>query len=477
MRLGKTKSVTSLILAILMVATLVNVPAFTLKVKADPGDTFSDAGIKYKVVAADKVEVIEGGDYSGIVTIPAKVNSSGKEYDVIGIGVSAFRQETALTKVNIPDSVTYIGYDAFTESGLQEIEIPDSVTSIGTFAFYCITSLTKVKYSSNLTIIPKKAFGGCSNLTEITNIGGVTSIGEQAFSDCTKLTSISLPDGVKTIEYYAFGDCSSLKNINMPADLEEIGDGAFKNCNDSDFCKDIVFPDKLKTIGEQAFYDCKYVENLTIPASVTSIGEKAFGCDDTTNPCRYRSITFEGVNPPTMGSNVFPSLYYYGFPTVTVPEVAKEQYEELLESYSGITVVGDPSLNPKKEDPKAEDNDDKSSNVKKSEKKEDEGTTSSEPSCAEVIEQTEMQIRTVSDRIKRGELKGPQTIYLDKGKALPRSTIKLLEANKNITLDFKYRYNGRNYHAEVNGKKHTLPDNVQVAGPYYIYQYYGVDVH
>lgn len=56
-------------------------------------------------------------EYSGAVTIPAKVTYSGKTY-----------------------SVTSIGYAAFAScSGLKSVEIPNSITSIGNYAFYeCI---------------------------------------------------------------------------------------------------------------------------------------------------------------------------------------------------------------------------------------------------------------------------------------------------------------------------------------------------
>ncbi|MGM9854187.1 MAG: leucine-rich repeat protein [Muribaculaceae bacterium] len=45
-----------------------------------------------------------------------------------------------MTSVEIPNSVTEIGYDVFSGcSGLTSVEIPNSVTSIGSYAFYkCI---------------------------------------------------------------------------------------------------------------------------------------------------------------------------------------------------------------------------------------------------------------------------------------------------------------------------------------------------
>jgi hypothetical protein len=49
------------------------------------------------------------GPCCGAVTIPTNING----LTVIGIGVQAFPSDTGLTSVTIPDSVTYIGDEAF----------------------------------------------------------------------------------------------------------------------------------------------------------------------------------------------------------------------------------------------------------------------------------------------------------------------------------------------------------------------------
>ena len=54
-------------------------------------------------------------EYSGAVTIPAKVTYSGKTYSVTSIGYSAFSGCRGLTSVEIPNSVTEIYNNAFYE--------------------------------------------------------------------------------------------------------------------------------------------------------------------------------------------------------------------------------------------------------------------------------------------------------------------------------------------------------------------------
>lgn len=100
--------------------------------------------------------------------------------------------------VNIPNTITSIGSDAFLNCiSLTSITIPDSVTSIGAFAFDSCISLTSI-------IIPNS----------------VTSIGNYAFEDCTELTSITIPSNVTSIGNSAFFGCSSLTEINYLDTME-----------------------------------------------------------------------------------------------------------------------------------------------------------------------------------------------------------------------------------------------------------------
>ena len=78
--------------------------------------------------------------YSGKVVIPEKVTFAEEDFPVTNIGVSAFKNCTALLSITIPNSVTSIGSEAFYGcSSLTSITIPNSVTSIGEQAFWnCI---------------------------------------------------------------------------------------------------------------------------------------------------------------------------------------------------------------------------------------------------------------------------------------------------------------------------------------------------
>ena len=128
------------------------------------------------VITLSSVPTIEGSifSYSSLtsVTIPKGITS---------IKDSAFRGCGALTSIDIPDSVDFIGDYAFSESGLTELTIPGSVKTIG-----------------------KGAFSSCYSLTELTISDGVATIGDEAFYYCDGVDSVTIPDSVKTIGSDAF---------------------------------------------------------------------------------------------------------------------------------------------------------------------------------------------------------------------------------------------------------------------------------
>jgi len=107
------------------------------------------------------------------VVIPAMTNG----YHVTSIGDYAF-ENSGLTNVTIPNSVTNIGTNAFYHcTSLASVTIPNSVTNIGTYAFYYCTSLTSVTIPNSVTNIGDSAFAFCG-LTSVTILYGVASVGE-----------------------------------------------------------------------------------------------------------------------------------------------------------------------------------------------------------------------------------------------------------------------------------------------------------
>ena len=128
-----------------------------------------------------------------VVVIPSKINGITVET----IGNTAF-QNSAVTSVTIPDSVTAIYSGAFANcSQLTNISIPNSVTYIGFSAFEHCTSLKSITLPSSLRSISEALFFGCSQLTTIHIPVSVTSIGSYAFDGCPSSMTVTY-SGSKT---------------------------------------------------------------------------------------------------------------------------------------------------------------------------------------------------------------------------------------------------------------------------------------
>ena len=146
-------------------------------------------------------------------------------------------------------------------SGLTSVDIPNSVTWIGIQAFCGCSGLTEIVVESGNSVFDSR--NGCNAIIETatnTLIAGckttvipnsVTSIGDDAFRGCSGLTSIVIPNSVTSIGEYAFGNCG-LTSIVVPNSVTSIGKCAFYKCSniDSIFCKSYFPP----STNPYAFY-------------------------------------------------------------------------------------------------------------------------------------------------------------------------------------------------------------------------------
>ena len=148
----------------------------------------------------------------------------------------------------IPDSVVYIGDDAFANLNIGTIEVDADNKE------FFVDELG-VLFNEDKTRLIK-----CSN----SNIMG----------------SFEIPSTVATIEGGAFWDCEYLTYICLPDSIEHIGYMAFAQTS----IKEIDIPDSVVDLGHFAFFECADLESVSIGDSVEYLGADTFcGCENLKN--------------------------------------------------------------------------------------------------------------------------------------------------------------------------------------------------
>jgi hypothetical protein len=151
------------------------------------------------------------------------------------------------------------------------IEEDEQTTKIGATFFECI-SIISVNIPNSVTSIGDNAFDNCSSLTSVTIPDSVTSIGDRTFKDCTGLTSVTIPDSVTSIGSEAFRACG-LRSIIIPNSVTTISALAFYGCWD---LISVTLGNGITTIGDSAFCFCLLDESSQ--SAIREFNPKAINC-------------------------------------------------------------------------------------------------------------------------------------------------------------------------------------------------------
>ncbi len=329
---------------------------------------FKVDGLCYNILSSTEVEVTyeqyNGTDatypsLSGSVNIPASVTYENNEYNVTGIGYNAFAYCNAITSVNIPIGIIYIGDGAF--NMCQQL---NEINMLSTYP-PSITSSTFVGISSSVTVnVPegsendyqadsnwKALFDMASG--EVSGTCGDNLTWKLTFADSTFTISgngnmysylgetpwnayrsyyhtLNLPEGLTVIGGYAFYNCFNLKKVTIPSNVERIEDQAFVACYN---LSEIIWN---ASVCNQAWniFDESPIRTVTFGESVQSIPDAAF-----TDISTLTAINVLATNPPAITSSTFRGINTSA--TISVPESSREAYladpnwKRLLDMASG----------------------------------------------------------------------------------------------------------------------------------------------
>lgn len=213
-------------------------------------------------------------------------NTQDSEEEIEGMIPSlAFQYKKSLIRIVLPDKLTGIGYDAFSECDnlTGSIIIPEGTTRIAREAFYGCYSLDgSLSLPSTLEYIGTFAFSNCKFSCELILPNELRYIGNYAFNNGTFYGNLVLPHELEYIGEYAFLNCADITgNLSIPQKIKNISNGTFQS---SGFDGTLTLHDGIIAIGSTAFANTNLKGNLILPKDLTTIGISAFdGCNFSGN--------------------------------------------------------------------------------------------------------------------------------------------------------------------------------------------------
>ena len=264
-------------------------------------------------------------------------NYNGEDYE---IAEDAFRGNSTITSIVIPEGVTSIGDDAFDGCNnlklvinYSDLPLQRGSSSYGYVGYYADRVINVDNFIGDYAFKTKDGVhyltGYIGDDTELTlpndYQGENYQIGEHAFDNYSSLTSISIPEGVTSIGASAFYNCSSLTDINIPEGVTSIGASAFSYCS----LTSITIPEKLTSIQRYTFSNCSGLKELTLGKGLKKIDEGSFF-----SSTGLEKITIYATQPPRTDGYIFPDEVYENA-TLYVPQGSVSKYQ-VMTGWSGF---------------------------------------------------------------------------------------------------------------------------------------------
>lgn len=249
------------------------------------------SGSKYQpVLAGGFIYTVDGNEctvigYNKNKTLPQDlvIPNAYKGKNVVAIGDSAFKENSDIKSVTIPQGVKTIGKYAFYGCDIETVNLPAGLETIGNYTFGYCKSIKNITLPDSIKNIGANAFENCVLLIKVALPESLETIEEEVFSGCIALTSVSVHKGVTKIDSTAFSSCTQL--VDLTVDQANSVYYSQTNCVIERAtgivaagCSSSVIPNdgSITAIGDYAFYRRTGLKYITIPNSVKSIGREAF---------------------------------------------------------------------------------------------------------------------------------------------------------------------------------------------------------
>lgn len=221
-------------------------------------DSTSIKGLwEYVISGTEGLAYTKYSDYAVCTGIGTATDADiviAKIYDgvpVTSINTEAFRNNSKITSVHIPEGVTMIGNRAFYNcSNIVSVTFPSTLTLVNSYAFsgapikqiYIsdIVSWCTANWAPNSSGTPRQYQLLGSNidmylngrlLSELVIPGDVNSIRPGAFYGTQSITRVTISNGVGYIGDRAFQGCVNIKYpVYIPETVNSLGDHCFREC-------------------------------------------------------------------------------------------------------------------------------------------------------------------------------------------------------------------------------------------------------
>lgn len=226
------KKFLSVLLAVLLIISIMPMGLFSITASAATSGktgncTWSLDGTVLTISGNGKMQDYSySGEAPWGIDVTKAIIKAGVKY----IGQFAFSDCALLKSLIIPDSISSINHNAFSNCKIRELYIAEGSKEVTSEMIVCRRTLEKVIISDTVTSIGELAFEGCTGLTSIEIPNSITSIGRRAFWLCTGLTDVTIPNNVISIGERAFDRCTGLINITISNSVVSIGNSAFSGC-------------------------------------------------------------------------------------------------------------------------------------------------------------------------------------------------------------------------------------------------------
>lgn len=225
------------------------------------------------------------------VTLPAYIDN----YPVIAVGqpnsTSGIFQTTmgleeknsdVIKTLTVSYGIKYIFDSAFSNlKSLEKVELPETITYLGNNVF---------AFDSNLKYLNSQDVGHVSLPASLEYYG--TSL----FRNCEKIESFTFPENISYIQKYTFYGCTGIKeNLTIPSQYTLILDGAFSNVPNYDT---LTLESGITYIGEKAFEENTSLNRVLLPTTITGMGSYAFSKDKNIREFIYTGkLSYLGKDP------------------------------------------------------------------------------------------------------------------------------------------------------------------------------------